>query len=68
MTIHLPRCGRASLELREAFLDALEYSDNQEELIVYLWKCTDLLPGKTSAALGLPCGSTFGEAARMLQR
>src|SRR6266540_3426576 len=38
-----------------------------EWLIGQLWNCTDILPGESCDELGIPQGSTYGQAARHIQ-
>jgi hypothetical protein len=60
----LPK-GRASRELRERFLNALDADDYAalRVLCAELRECTDILPRAGCITLGLPRGSTYALAA-----
>ena len=58
--------GRASADLRDQFLGALDASDELllRDLATHLRSCTNILPSTTCVLLGLPAGSTYAVGAR----
>jgi hypothetical protein len=63
-----PSGDRASPALRNRFLEAFAADDYAalRSLCADLRHCTDILPSKMCAALGLPRGSTYAKAARTI--
>jgi hypothetical protein len=60
--------GFASSAVRDAFLTALDAADSAAtaRLAQHIVGCSNPLPGMTCQALGLPLGSTYGNAAQHL--
>lgn len=54
--------------LRDQFLDSLDGTDAAlcQRLAADLQRCKNALPGMTCEQLGLPHGSTYGSAARLV--
>jgi hypothetical protein len=62
--------GSAPAHLRNAFLDLIDDETQGEQacqLAEQLSTCTDVLPLEYCDMLGLPEGSTFGNAARLVR-
>ena len=60
--------GFASPAVRDAFLSAIDADDAAAtaKLAQHIVGCSNPLPGMTCQALGLPLGSTYGNAAQHL--
>ena len=58
----------APAELRDRFLNALDAKDRglSKRLAANLKTCGNRLPGLACEQLGLPMGSTYGSAARLI--
>jgi hypothetical protein len=66
-----PLATLAPPEMRDEFLRAIDHHDRAAtvELATHLTTCSNRLPGITCAALGLPFGSSYSDAAeRVLGR
>jgi hypothetical protein len=53
---------------RAAWWASLTADQRAHWLTGQLWNCTDILPGGDCESLGLPHGSTYAQAARLIRR